>query len=342
MNRLLSLAALCLCSALAFAQSTSGLDDLAKKAEAGNAEAQFQLGRMYEEGKSVQQDLELAAAWYKKAAERGYAPAQNDLGVMYRNGSGVFRNKEEAVRWFMQAAQQCDAHGAYNLGIAYYNGDGVVSDSGMAYAWLLVAKQCGNTDVQSAMDVITTEIKDRQRQNGESRFIQSLRQMPGFKPEIDPLLNQMAANDPPLAYDICVAYAAPEVAWRDAAKAQTWCQRAVAGHYNSGAYMVLGSLAEQRGDFAEAFKLYQELARSEPPWVAGRLGSLYLAGKGVRQDPAAAYFWFYLAVDKYFLKKLQPQLDLAAQQISEKDRKRQETKAVEWLRDRSRGFPTPH
>jgi TPR repeat protein len=342
MNHLRCLVAFCLCTVPALAQSPSGLDDLTKNAGAGNAEAQFQLGHVYEDGKAVQQDMELAAVWYRKAADQGYAPAQNDLGVMYRNGSGVLKDKEEAARWFEKAAQQCNPHGAYNLGIAYYNGDGVISDPGLAYVWLLVAKQCGNPDVQSTLDLVARETTFKQRQIGESKFIPYLRQTPGFKPDVDQLLNQMGTSDPPLAYDICAAYASADAAWRDAAKAQTWCQRAVVGHYGPGAYVILGKLAEQRGDFAEAFKQYRELAQSVPSAVAGPLGGLYLAGKGTRQDPAAAYFWFYLAVHKYFLKKLQPQLDLAAQQISEKDRKKQEQKAADWLRDRSRGFPTPH
>ncbi len=52
---------------------------LRKQAEAGNANAQFNLGSMYETGSGVRQDYAEAAKWYRKAAERGDARAQYNL-----------------------------------------------------------------------------------------------------------------------------------------------------------------------------------------------------------------------------------------------------------------------
>ena len=46
----------------------------------GFAEAQFNLGNLYENGNGVAQDLKAAAAWYAKAAASGHlnAPARRD------------------------------------------------------------------------------------------------------------------------------------------------------------------------------------------------------------------------------------------------------------------------
>ena len=62
-----------------------------------------------------------AARWYRLAADQGLADAQNNLGLMYDNGEGVPEDDAEAVRWYRLAADQGDA-GAQNLGVMYADG----------------------------------------------------------------------------------------------------------------------------------------------------------------------------------------------------------------------------
>ena len=77
-------------------------------AELGDVEAQFNLGVMYDEGAGVEQDLAVAAEWYRKAAEQGFVDAQTNLGILYFHGLGLERDHNEAARWFQQAADQGD------------------------------------------------------------------------------------------------------------------------------------------------------------------------------------------------------------------------------------------
>ncbi len=42
-------------------------------------EAQFLLGRMYDEGEEVDQDSYEAVKWFRKSAQQGYAGAQSNL-----------------------------------------------------------------------------------------------------------------------------------------------------------------------------------------------------------------------------------------------------------------------
>ena len=90
-----------------------------KAAERGYAEAQFNLGRMYENGLRVSQDYAEAIRWYRLAAGQGNADAQNRLGIMYINGRGVPQNYAEAARWFRLAAKQGNTFARVNLGIMY-------------------------------------------------------------------------------------------------------------------------------------------------------------------------------------------------------------------------------
>ena len=75
-------------------------------AERGNAQAQYNLGVMYENGQGVRQDDAEAVKWYQQAAAQGLAEAQSNLGVMYYNGRGVRQDDAEAVKWYRLAAEQ--------------------------------------------------------------------------------------------------------------------------------------------------------------------------------------------------------------------------------------------
>ena len=81
-------------------------------AELGDAEAQYNLGVMFDQGASVEQDLAQAASWYRKAAEQGFIDAQTNLGMMYYRGEGVPAYCNEAARWLQLAADKGDAEAA--------------------------------------------------------------------------------------------------------------------------------------------------------------------------------------------------------------------------------------
>lgn len=79
-----------------------------RDAEAGNADAQYNLGEMYESGDGVPKDSAKAVEWYQKAAAQGNAGAQSLLGVMYAFGEGVPKDSAKAVEWYQKAAAQGD------------------------------------------------------------------------------------------------------------------------------------------------------------------------------------------------------------------------------------------
>ena len=108
-------------------------------ANQGNAEAQFNLGVMYEQGQGVPQDYAAAVKWYRLAAEQGNAQAQLNLGAMYDNGPGVTQGYVQAVAWYRKGAEQGFASAQYNLGVMYTNGQGVPQDYVQAHKWFNLA-----------------------------------------------------------------------------------------------------------------------------------------------------------------------------------------------------------
>jgi len=84
-------------------------------AELGDAEAQYNLGVLFDQGAGRDRDLATAADWYRKAAVQGFMDAQTNLGIMYLNGQGVSRDPQEAAQWFAMAAVQGDEEAAQYL-----------------------------------------------------------------------------------------------------------------------------------------------------------------------------------------------------------------------------------
>ena len=96
-----------------YAQCVEGVR---KAAEAGDAQAQHNLGWMYEEGcGGLQTDNVKAVMWYRKGAIQGYARAQTQMGWMYQSGKGVERDIAEAVKWYREAAAQGDPYAQNSL-----------------------------------------------------------------------------------------------------------------------------------------------------------------------------------------------------------------------------------
>jgi S1-C subfamily serine protease len=80
--------------------------ELRAKADKGDAEAQFNLGLMYANGRGVTKDEAEAVKWYRKAADQGLADAQVNLGTMYWLGNGVVKDELEAYKWFLLSGAQ--------------------------------------------------------------------------------------------------------------------------------------------------------------------------------------------------------------------------------------------
>jgi hypothetical protein len=72
-------------------------------AEAGDIEAQFLLGHIFELGLGGTADNQAAAAWYLLAAQGGDPAAQHSVGLMYADGRGVPWDFLEAYVWLSLA-----------------------------------------------------------------------------------------------------------------------------------------------------------------------------------------------------------------------------------------------
>jgi TPR repeat protein len=137
------------------AVAAEDVETVRKKAEAGDAFAQNNLGLMYYHGEDVPQDYAEAIKWYRKAAEQGYPPAQFLLGWMHAKGDGVPQDAAEAVKWWRKAAEQGHAYAQTIFGLMYYNGEGVPQDYAEAMKWYRKAAEQGHVEAQYNLGIMT-------------------------------------------------------------------------------------------------------------------------------------------------------------------------------------------
>jgi len=116
---------------------------LRKAAEAGNAEAQFQLGTLCQSGRLRGESPTNAIYWLEKAAAQHHVAALYNLGSMYGTGSGVKLDQQAAIRYFRQAAEMGDGYAAYNLARRYEDGHGTPANPVEAWKWYSLAGAAG-------------------------------------------------------------------------------------------------------------------------------------------------------------------------------------------------------
>ena len=146
-----------MCHAQTMAESMALLDEgkyqeaiaiLNTEARRGDAQAQYLLGVLYDNGQGVAQDYKLARSWFEKAAAQGQASAQYHLGFMYEAGRGMPHNNQQALHWYGLAAAGADPNAQYRLALMHLNGFGGKVNATEARKWFAQAAAQGDPQAQ--------------------------------------------------------------------------------------------------------------------------------------------------------------------------------------------------
>jgi TPR repeat protein len=120
---------------------TDSIETLRARAEAGDAEAQSDLGsRLARLGSRAE-----AEQWFRRAAEQGLARAKHNLGVLYWHGEDS--DTEEALNWFRAAAKAGWLPSIFVLGMLVERGGNIEN----AIKLYQIAAQGGLADAQDAL-----------------------------------------------------------------------------------------------------------------------------------------------------------------------------------------------
>lgn len=169
--------------------------------DAGDSDAQVNLGYLYARGQGATQNQQEAMRLYLASAKQGNAEGMNAVGYKYLFGSGVAVDLPRAVHWFCRAAVSGDPRGLNNLGIVYYQGSGVPRDTGEARRLWRQAADRGNPNAMANLgNALLSEpesLADRQdatswivkaAQNGHGGAQKLARQL-GYKGTLPPPVN---------------------------------------------------------------------------------------------------------------------------------------------------------
>lgn len=101
----------------------------------GDAEAQFQMGVIYEKGRVFPRNPVDAARWYRDAMDNGSAKGAYNLGLLHMRGAGVANDPARAAILFERAAKDGSGRAMLSLGSMFEAGIGVARDPVTAYRW---------------------------------------------------------------------------------------------------------------------------------------------------------------------------------------------------------------
>ena len=159
-------------------------------------DSQWYLGKHYDKGHGVEQDIDEAVKWWRKAAAQDHAPSLYYLATCYAEGDGVKQDEEEALKYFQKSADlgyrdglaavgiyltwgddppdpkkgfeagmkahELGSHeGTYVIGYCYYDGKGVKQNQSKGMALIQEAARKGNQDARLALQ----RFQQQQRMN---------------------------------------------------------------------------------------------------------------------------------------------------------------------------------
>lgn len=140
-------------------------DRLLPLAEAGNTQAQNDVGLMYEYGRGVDRDPAKAYYWYQQAAAQDDVAGWHNLGRSYNFGIGTEQNFERAEALYLQAVERGHTAALFYLGTLYatdHGSDTSYSSDIIAYAWLKTAADTGDKTARPIAERLLLKLTDEE------------------------------------------------------------------------------------------------------------------------------------------------------------------------------------
>ncbi len=132
-----------------------------QSANAGVANAAYNLGVLHHQGLGTKPDLKKAIEWYTRAADLGHPEAQYNLGIAYIEGVGVEYDPFKANAYFEKAAAKGIMEASYNLGLIYENGLLGKAQPDEALVWYKDASDQGSPEAKAALEQLVKTLNIR-------------------------------------------------------------------------------------------------------------------------------------------------------------------------------------
>jgi TPR repeat protein len=131
-------------------------------AQAGDPDAQFNMGQAYKLGRGVKTNPGAAIDWYRKAAAQGHSRAEDNLGLlMFQQG-----DRAGALPYLQRAADRGEPRAQYIVGTALFNGDLAAKNWVRAYALMTRASDSGLAQAKASLGQMDKYVPQEQRDQG--------------------------------------------------------------------------------------------------------------------------------------------------------------------------------
>lgn len=307
-----------------------GLKWMQKAADAGNTEAQTDLGAMYLWGNIASKDEQKAFLYFSKAAAQSWSPAYNEVGLCLLKGTGVGEDREAAIRWFRKGAAEGEPPAEYNLGSTlfseaanqeqrqegwdwmeksaehgyefaqeivgtrYLGLDGIQRNPEKALKYLLPLAESGNHKYQSLVGSIYLD-KNSSLYDVTQGARWVLASVQTDDDEEEP--------EPGVLYKAALLLATGTGAARDGPQALALASKAAQAG-DADAYTLIGEMYSSGLGIPQSYPLAVQNFRlaTEHGSVSGEsdLGQMYFFGKGVNRNPEAAFKYISHAAERGF------------------------------------------
>ncbi len=287
----------------------------------GSARAMFMLYLAYREGKGVRTDYAVARNWLIKGAEAGDADAQVELGygyehVGYNPTNPPWINMPEAVKWYRLSADKGNPVAEYCLGRCYLAGKGVELDEEQGLEWVRKSADQNHADALNELARLYEHGigEPRNEQDRPTQILcKAARLSPGDTWLYGEIISRFqygpAADRDPIAAAQWYCRAAINAgtdsfgnvrySLTDVDKQLNLPQKSSASSFTGSDRPIINiemppgfGLSDQT---LKVFSIYLKAARSNDAASFAQLGSIYLEGQGVAPSPAKAWPFFTLA-----------------------------------------------
>ena len=262
----------------------NSLEALKQHAEQGDAEAIYQLGRVYALGKGEEVDYDKAMTLYHRANALGYPLAANNIGALYDD----MGEPEKSVEWFEQGIRQGDKRATISLGRFYLLGIGVGQDT---FKGMQMLEKYDNDGfvlyllAQVYDGVIGYEVPINYPKALEYYLLAEKNKQDLTNEDLMTLYNNLGT-----------LYNAHEDIPTNYVEAQKYLTKAAEMGLPNAMYG-LANLYDFRGDKKQAFKWYLKAAENGLIDAYYYVGNAYKRGEGIQQDSQKALKWLELAAE---------------------------------------------
>ena len=262
-----------------------------KAAEKGNAEAEYQIGKMYLYGYGVVVCEDVAAEWFLKSASNNYGDAQNILSLMYYTGQGVTVDYKKAEKWAVQALEKEEyVESTIVLGMLYYYGLGVTRNYTKAVELLQnVADddKCGDIASELLFGMYLNGLGTPQNEDKA----------------VTMYCNWKKVSETQAAYDVGMMFYQGNGVKQDYLKAEKLLKKASGDSlYRKQAGVVLFEMClkglGRPKDVDKAIEIYCELLNVDEAKAMCDIGTFYFEGNGVKKSIKEAKQWWQQSANK--------------------------------------------